>query len=414
MKISHEDSTTKIENVKDILCNVIDTKDSYIKGYIDDLLTIILEGAKLIKRGIHVIPLICFILFRSVHQNEPILRLDILSKAKLLAEGMLSERKTFLGWVLDRRRMRIYLPKLKMLRWINDLGILLSSDKMSQKHLERMIGKVNHAAFIIPLSRYFLNRLRHTKLLSKKFGQQKLSNGTKEDIIIFKDLLAIMSTEGTSFQNITHSLPDIFCWSDTCKFGLGGYDNNGKAWQWQIPHNLTGRASINLLEFITSVITIKFSLKNLDKNKKIFTFTDNSSALGWLHKTSFHPGEKKNHDKVAKFLAKHMIKNEHSIYANHIKGSLNNVADSLSREFKFSKQQLTILLYFAFDQQMSPSFQIYDLPEEDVSWILLLLVNLTTKKELKPNFHRKLNQIGKNGITFVPKLGSKIDSLKDI
>ena len=63
-----------------------------------------------------------------------------------------------------------------------------------------MIGKLNHAAFIIPLSRYFLNRLRHTEILSKNFSPQKLSNGRKEDINLFKDLLAIMIIQKASLS----------------------------------------------------------------------------------------------------------------------------------------------------------------------------------------------------------------------
>lgn len=414
LNIEYVDDSIKLEQVKKIIFENINTKSSYIDGYIDDLLTLILEELELLKKGIHVIPLICFILFRPVHVNEPVPRNDILSKAKLLAEGMLSERKTFLGWIIDSRRMRIYLPNLKSLRWINELDSLLSSEKVKQKQLESMLGKLNHAAFIIPLSRYFLNRLRHTEMLSKKFGPQKLSQGTREDISLFKDFLSIMSTEGSSIQNITHSLPDIFCWSDACEYGLGGFNSLGEAWQWKIPERLRGRASINLLEFVASVITILFSVRNVNKNKKIFALTDNSSALGWLFKASFHPAEKDKHDKVARFFAKSIIKEEHSIYAEHIKGSHNNIADSLSREFQFSKQQLTNLLYHAFDEQMPPRFAILDLPEKSVSWISSLLESMITKKESNSSFRKKSIQIGGSGRTFAPTLGSKITSLKNI
>ena len=414
LDIDYVDSSVKIEKVKNVIFENKRTIKSYIDGYIDDLLTMILEELDLLKRGVHVMPLVCLILFRPVHINEPILRTDILSKAKLIAEGALAERKTFLGWIIDSRRMRVYLPQLKTLRWINELEDLLSLKRVNQKQLESLLGKLNHAAFIIPLSRYFLNRLRHSELLAKKFGPQKLSQGTREDILLFKDFLSIMSLEGSAIQNITHSLPDIFCWSDACEYGLGGFDSNGLAWQWEIPKKLRGRASINLLEFIASVITILLSLKGLTKNKKIFALTDNSSALGWLFKASFHPAEKSNHDTVARFFARSIIKNEHSIYAEHIKGSSNNVADSLSREFKFSKSQLTNLLYCAFNEQMPPNFEIQDLPEENVSWISSLLESMTTREESKRNSHRKSAQTGGSGRTFAEKLGSKINSLKDV
>ena len=52
--------------------------------------------------------------------------------------------------------------------------------------------------------------------LGKKFGPQKLPKSTKEDFELFKDFLLIMSVKGAPITNITHSLPDYFCWSDAC------------------------------------------------------------------------------------------------------------------------------------------------------------------------------------------------------
>ena len=69
---------------------------TYIDGYIDDILTIILDYEHLILRGVHTVPLICYIFFRPVHKDELIERSDIISTTKLIAEGDLSESKTFL------------------------------------------------------------------------------------------------------------------------------------------------------------------------------------------------------------------------------------------------------------------------------------------------------------------------------
>ena len=319
---------------------------------------------------------------------------------------MLAERKTFLGWIIDSRRMRVYLPGLKTLRWITDIDSVLSKDRVGSKQLESLLGKLNHAAFIIPLSRYFLNRIRHSEKMAAKFGPQKLSLGTKGDLELFKDFLSIMSDRGTSIQNITHSAPDIICWSDACEYGLGGFDSSGNAWQWLIPSYLRGRISINLLEFLSYIITIQLSLENTNKNKKILAFTDNSSALGWLHKSSFHPAEKNKHDQAARSFARFMIKNEHSLYAEHIKGSSNNVADSLSREFNFTNQQLTNLLHIAFPEQMPHNFNIKKVPDRIISWTISLLESSTSKKGPKPNPSKKQIQIGENGKTFADKLGS--------
>ena len=97
----------------------------------------------------------------------------------------------------------------------------------------------------------------------------------------------MMSGKGTSIQNVTHFLPDNFCRSDACEYGIQGYSNKGKAWQWKLPTHLRGRFSINLLEFLASVITIILSLEKSKQNTQIFALTDKSSALGWVFKASF-------------------------------------------------------------------------------------------------------------------------------
>ena len=119
--------------MKDIPFNNINTENSYISGNIDNLSTLILEELNLIQKEIHAIPIIYYALFCLVHPNEPIPRMDIVSKSKLIAGGMLSEKETFFGWVIDSRRMRISLPKIKALRLINKFALLLSIDVKTQK-----------------------------------------------------------------------------------------------------------------------------------------------------------------------------------------------------------------------------------------------------------------------------------------
>ena len=244
---------------------------------------------------------------------------------------MPSEQKTFLGWIIDTRRMRLSLPKLKAFRWINEIDGLLQKQKIKHKDLESILGKLNHAAFLISLSRNFLNRIRHTELLSKKFGPQKLSLGVINDFELFKNLLSIMNNKGTSIQNITHSLPDIFCWSDACEYGIGGYNSKGEAWQWEIPTHLRGKFSINLLEFLAAVVTIVISLEKIKQNKKIFALTDNSSALVWLSKASFHPETKEHRNKIARYLATFILQEERSLYAEHISGMHISAEDMINQ-----------------------------------------------------------------------------------
>ena len=69
---------------------------------------------------------------------------------------------------------------------------------------------MNHVALLIPLNNYFINRIRYTESLVKKFGLHNLLPGTVNDLELSKDFLSMMIEKGTLIQNVTHSLPDIF------------------------------------------------------------------------------------------------------------------------------------------------------------------------------------------------------------
>ena len=103
--------------------------------------------------------------------DEPIPRADPLSLRKLYGEGNLSESKTILGWDVNTRTMRIHLPKLKSQEWSLDIKHLIDqTGTVTSKVLERTIGRLNHAGYIIPHSRYFLNRIRYHLKMALRFG----------------------------------------------------------------------------------------------------------------------------------------------------------------------------------------------------------------------------------------------------
>ena len=57
--------------------------------------------------------------------------------------------------------MNLFLPEENQKSWANDIKETLASTKINIDTLESLIGKLNHAARVIPPARYFLNRLHH-------------------------------------------------------------------------------------------------------------------------------------------------------------------------------------------------------------------------------------------------------------
>ena len=147
---------------------------------------------------------------------------------------------------------------------------------------------------------------------------------------------------------------------------------NGPAWRYKIPDHLIGIFSINFLEFTAASLTIQLAIHH--KNDKsyphrILAFTDSGSALGWLFKSNFDTDSHGCHDKIARDLAWFCIKNNTSLFAQHIKGSLNEIADSLSRDFHISDKNLTKIIISHLPPQVRKNFKIVQHPRKITSWL---------------------------------------------
>ena len=355
---------------------------SVAEGFMDDLFTAVLNDTNRNERSCNAIPLLMHILFRPVAKDEPITREDVLSIRKLLGEGTMAEQKIILGWLLNTRLFRVFLPDDKAKAWTEEIMGILSHTKVQEKELESIIGKLNHLAYLSPCGRYFLNRLRHLLTLCKKYGAQRLAIWHRDDLKLHLEFIQAANTRGTSINNIIYVKHNVTVISDACPFGIGGFNDLGLAWRWKIPTELVGVFTLNLLEFLASAISIHLTLlQNPDKQLHILAFTDSSSALGWLYKSSFNPITQPLHDEVARWLASRIIASDSSLYSQHIRGVYNIIADALSRDFHITDDWLTTLLYFYYPEQMPANFKIQNLNKEVVSWIWSLSHRATMKKE---------------------------------
>ena len=110
--------------------------------YLDDLigLGIDLPGTDNIHRSERAPLLAIHTCARPLHPKEPILRKNMASLDKLMAEGGLSEIKNILGWTWDFRRHIISLPTNKYVAWSDNLKSIIIARKTSEKELESTIG----------------------------------------------------------------------------------------------------------------------------------------------------------------------------------------------------------------------------------------------------------------------------------
>ena len=382
-------------------------------GYIDDGITCGLDINDNRIRIQNAGPLVAHAIFRPVSKNEHVKRNNAIQKTKYDVKGYPRETNTVLGWILNTRSFRIYLSTDKAKKWTQDIEDTLNKEFVTTKELESCIGRLNHTGYIIPVGRYFLSRLRYRLKMCKKYGKQKLQSWDKEDLNLWILILQHVSTLGISMNMVNFTSPTNITRSDACETGLGGYSECGLAWRYKIPPDLQGIFTINLLEFISAIITIYMVIQKHGTNRKILAFTDSSSALGWMHHSTFNPTTHIAHDTAARKLAKILIRNESALYSQHIAGKHNIIADSLSRDHHIPDKKLTFALKTAFTSQVLEEFVLMTPPKEIISWLYSLRATLPLKQALpqepKPS---KLGALIAGGDSW-RELVSMMNSLRD-
>ena len=139
--------------------------------------------------------------------------------------------------------------------------------------------------------------------------------------------------------------------SDSCPAGLSGYSDKGFAWKFYLPPKLPFRASNNLLEHITAIITpwINIIAGRLKRSDCALSMTNSTMSEGWLRKTNFIEDGKLAIQamiriKVAHLHATHYLKNEIREYSQWFCGAENHVADALSPDDEQSDKELWQLI----------------------------------------------------------------------
>ena len=366
-----------------------------VDGFIDDLINVFLDTPHNCRIQPHAVPLAMHVTSRphAGDDVEPIVRRPILSIPKLLAEGSPAEVQNVLGWRVDTRRLLIALPDDKYDAWVGDLTAIETAGRCSFKELDRIVGRLNHSSYVVPVTRNFLGRLR--SLLSPRRRDDyvvKLGKEDLADVALWKTILA-RANQGISMNLIAAREPDRVCWSDACPLGIGGYNLSGRAWRIQIPPTsiVRGHQGVNnLLEFVGMVVNVW--LECLDKATDqacILAVGDNTSAIGWLFRTASLDRNGQAHEAhlfVARTLATLLLDHGCCIASQHIKGDLNVVADL--RSFAGTGERgkahplafddppddiLTQRFHSNLASQVPENFKISPLPNEILCWITHVL-----------------------------------------
>ena len=389
-----------------------------IDVYIDDLIVVLLFSPSRYQRIKNVIPLILDCLIRPLTAMEQVKRSSILQQTKLIAEGWFEESKVVLGWLINTRALRIFFPRMKATQLKLELQDLHESyengSQVNKKLLDSVIGKLVNICFIIPEGRFFINRLRF------RFNRCTWTGCKNFDLMESKDLLfwiravdAIKEGSiGRSFNSILNTLANIIAFSDACERGLGGFfiiDGRIFAWRFELPEELQGIFTLNLLEFIAAFWTVKIICDYI-REARIRSHVDSTNALSWLKKNNHRPDLQPQHDDVARDYGMALLESDNSSDEDYLEGDRNIIADALSRDTHIPSAQFIQELRnnAATKDMMSGGFEIY---LENESKLYDYLLNLKQKLPNRmPSSKRRIPSglaIGKSGQTSYPLTASR-------
>jgi hypothetical protein len=403
--------------------------------FIDDLIRVFLDSPEARAREPHAVPLAIFVTSRphAGDSSEPVPRRSLMQAAKLIAEGTPAEIQTVLGWALDTHILVIQLPVDKFIAWTADIAGILETSRCTFGDLESTVGRLNHASFVIPLARHFLNRLRlRTRRNLPKTQQLTLSASELADLHLWLKFLAL-ARSGISLNRMTLRRPTQLGLSDSCPFGMGGFTLRGRAWRLRIPESCAfhGDSTINnLLEFLAMMVTTWLILLDCDSlgltEECLLVLGDNTSAIGWLFRSGTIPTTSFYYDAVqfvARKLAELLTESTHILASQHLKGKKNVVADLLSytgdsREEPNplapdnpSDQELTRRFHSFLPQLIPKAFSISPLPAEILSFTTraLQIAELSWIRAKSPPTKVKTGS-GAAGLDTATKQASKLTS----
>ena len=364
--------------------------------FVDDVIKVFLDTPENRQRQPASVPLAVHVTARpnAGPDTEPVPRRPNLSVEKLSAEGTPAETQIVLGWLLNTRAMLLRLPLDKHLAWSQDIAQILDAGTTLFGELESVIGRLNHVAFVIPLARHFLNQLRG-RLKTRRPPKQRLTLSQAElaDLSLWQTFLST-AHHGISLNLLTLRKPTRMTLSDACPFGLGGFTWSGTAWRLRVPNRspLYGQSTANnFLEFLAMVITMWLCLLDCpDPSAECILATgDNTSALGWLYRTSRLPATSIHHSAanlLARKLATLVTDSGHCLYSQHLPGTHNVVTDLLSYtgpsrghphplapSLDFPDDLLTHRFHTFLPQLIPENFAISPLPSEISSFVSLAM-----------------------------------------
>lgn len=236
-----------------------------------------------------------------------------------------SQTITFLGIEIDSKRMQIRLPYEKVVAYKILLQEFLDRPRASLRQLQRLAGILAFTSNVVSSGRPYQQRILDLlRSVRRPHHKVRLGADVKDDIQWWITIL-----EHTNSSPIRkRSTPVVTVFTDASQTGAGIVSEQDWAyiaWDQDLPH-MTSK-HVNIKETV-AVIAAAYRWAPEWRGKAVVVYTDNMTARAAINKGRCSDEETMHHIRNLYWIA-HFY--NFSIRCEHIKGSCNVEADSVSR-----------------------------------------------------------------------------------
>jgi len=307
-------------------------------------------------------------IFRPLEPTDRSTRKEPISVKKLLkGDGYYTTRKVVLGWLIDTLARTIELPSHRVVR----LREMLSSvgpnqSTVSRRKWQQVLGELRSMSLALPASRGMFSQLQAVLTHSpdpKPHDRMPISQATHDALDDFRWLADSVATRPTRWGEIVpQSVPEYLGAEDASAKGMGGvwfppdsraHDTPPLLWRHRFDTSITstvvswsnpaGVLTNSDLELVAHVAAHDVLVNSVDmREKTAYALSDNTPTLSWARR-----GSVSTDSSAAYLLRLHALHQRYHRYCSqhsHIPGSINVMADDLSRLWHLSDDDF--LTYF--------------------------------------------------------------------
>lgn len=238
----------------------------------------------------------------------------------------------YLGIILDSDKMEARLPRDKVERILQLLTSFACKTSCTKRQLLQLLGHLCFAMRVIPSGRSFVSYLLKLASSVKILNHcVKLDSGCREDMRMWRLLLSNWNGVSLFRENQFSIAPDIDLYTDASStLGFGGYHRGqwfAAPWPSNLPTNEDADVSMAFRELYPIVVAAILWSEQWQR-KRILFHCDNLATVQIIRK-----GRSKisQINLLMRQLTWLTLKHNFSIYAEHVPGVQNRVADALSR-----------------------------------------------------------------------------------